>query len=198
MPTTCAQNFQYAAQLGPTFPTNVCGIVMNDKWRYLTTFYLLGFGDSVLLPTNLCHSFSSIKPRPTKAFSDGSPCVVFQSNGPIALPVTDACLNEAMRIKPVGPVVIRRALDAGSDSQYRAGQDKSGDFPLKTHCSDSIILIGWFSSFTSLHNLCTADPELRLAAGDNVIISLEEMHNTESRWASYTLYICTFPAILIC
>ena len=55
-----------------------------------------------------------------------------------AIPVTEACLKEAMRIKPVGPVVIRRAL--------------------------------------------AADPELDLMAGDNVIISLEHMHNCEERF----------------
>ena len=54
------------------------------------------------------------------------------------LPVIEACLKEGMRIKPVGPVVIRRAL--------------------------------------------AADAKLGLAAGDNVIISLEEMHNSETRF----------------
>ena len=54
------------------------------------------------------------------------------------LPVVEACLKEGMRIKPVGPVVIRRALEA--------------------------------------------DARLDLAAGDNVIISLEEMHNSEERF----------------
>ena len=54
------------------------------------------------------------------------------------VPVIEACLKEGMRIKPVGPVVIRRALGA--------------------------------------------DSKLGLAAGDNVIISLEEMHNSETRF----------------
>ena len=54
------------------------------------------------------------------------------------LPVIEACLKEGMRIKPVGPVVIRRALEA--------------------------------------------DDRLGLAAGENVIISLEEMHNREERF----------------
>ena len=54
------------------------------------------------------------------------------------LPVVEACLKEGMRIKPVGPVVIRRALEA--------------------------------------------DVRLDLAAGDNVIISLEEMHNSKERF----------------
>ena len=54
------------------------------------------------------------------------------------VPVIEACLKEGMRIKPVGPVVIRRAL--------------------------------------------AADAKLGLAAGDNVIISLEEMHNSETRF----------------
>lgn len=56
------------------------------------------------------------------------------------LPVTEACLKEGMRIKPVGPVVIRRALEP--------------------------------------------DTQLGLASGDNVVISLEKMHNTESRFPS--------------
>ena len=56
------------------------------------------------------------------------------------LPITEACLKESMRIKPVGPVVIRRALEA--------------------------------------------DDQLGLAAGDNVVISLEMMHNSESRFPS--------------
>ena len=54
------------------------------------------------------------------------------------LPVVEACLKEAMRIKPVGPVVIRRALEA--------------------------------------------DLKLGLVAGDNVIISLEEMHKNSVRF----------------
>ena len=54
------------------------------------------------------------------------------------LPVIEACLKEGMRIKPVGPVVIRRALEA--------------------------------------------DQKLGLAAGENVIISLEEMHNSKERF----------------
>ena len=29
------------------------------------------------------------------------------------LPLTEACLKEGMRVKPVGPVVIRRALHGG-------------------------------------------------------------------------------------
>ena len=54
------------------------------------------------------------------------------------LPVIEACLKEGMRIKPVGPVVIRRALEA--------------------------------------------DARLGLDEGENVIISLEEMHNSEERF----------------
>ena len=61
-----------------------------------------------------------------------------ERNSTNKLPVVEACLKEGMRIKPVGPVVIRRALEA--------------------------------------------DARLGLAAGENVIISLEEMHNSKGRF----------------
>ena len=36
------------------------------------------------------------------------------------LPLTEACLKEGMRVKPVGPVVIRRALHGGHTSNFAA------------------------------------------------------------------------------